>query len=231
MSLLLQKDDKIKDLERENAKLKEDAKNKFRGLLDMKSICEINIAEFRDEFKKAFDYFIDEKGLSYPWKGRPEKVPAKSKRVIGLLTVMHTVKIGIDLRDVLVFDDKKSGTVYYRMPKPIFTGLKDISPEWTIKAGLEYSSTLGWNRWSLVDDKAGKELEIFGKEMEEAVESISSGQYGLHPRIAYILNKQAQDRVQQMIRDMLHREAHQDDSISDDSPHLIDYISRQVLLT
>ena len=162
----------------------------------------------------------------------PAKVKSKSKRAIGLLTILHTVKIGIDLRDVLVCEDKKSGIVLYRMPALIITGLKDIKPEWAIKASLEYVPPIPLtpHRWLAIDDKSGKELAIFGKETEDAVTKIASGEYKVHPRIAQVLTEQAKNKVEQMIYDMLGKKAYQDDSISDASRRLVDYLSSQKLL-
>ncbi len=220
---------KNEELEKENSKLKFDIKNQMHRFLDMKSICEINIAEFKDEYTKRIDYFLNENGEPQPWQNKPRDVKSKSKRAIGLLSIMHTVKIGIDLRDVLVYEDKNIDVVLYRMSAPKITGLMDIKPEWAIKLGLEYvrPGLIAPHGWLAVDDKSGKELAIFGKETEEAVSKISSGEYKVQPRIAQILTVHAKNRVEQMIYDMLGKKAQQDDSISDASPRLVDYLLSQ----
>lgn len=204
------KDHIIEQLKKENGFLKEKAKNQVLNVLNMDWLMEINLLQFKTEFKKVFDYFIPKVGEKCLWKDRPQenKIEVGSKRAIGCLTVQHTSKVGIDLRKVIISINDQEGKAYYFMPKPHVTGSSDADPKWDIKLGLEMKKSLpmGKKVWALSDEQLQTELSLFRHESEEAIRIISGGEYDLDQRSSALTIAEARRRVEGIIQGVLKME-------------------------
>lgn len=198
----------LSDAEQTVVQLKEANRRQNTNLIDYSWILELNLMELTCEHTELLDFCIRNNKKPVTWANRKVKEIDKenektwSHRAIGYLKIPYKAKIGVDLTRARFFCKHNEGVIYYWLPEPTITGIREATPSWELQVAMKFVDRYVFkDYWQFIDEETNDELKFWREQSERAVKKVTHAKE-VDPHVVSVVVEVAKNRVDSIIQKM-----------------------------